>query len=56
MLDETDRSLHDALCVVRSLVKKRYLIAGGGAPEIECSLQLANWAKTLTGMHAVCVR
>jgi T-complex protein 1 subunit delta len=56
LLDETDRSLHDALCVVRSLDKKRFLIAGGGAPEIEIALQLGAWAKTLTGMHAVCVR
>jgi T-complex protein 1 subunit delta len=55
VLDETDRSLHDALCVVRSIVKQRFLIAGGGAPEIECSLQLSKWAKTLTGMHATCV-
>lgn len=56
VLDETERSLHDALCVVRSIVKKRRLIAGGGAPEIEVALQLAAWSKTLTGMHAVCVR
>ncbi len=32
MLDEADRSLHDALCVIRCLVKKKFLIAGGGAP------------------------
>lgn len=25
VLDETERSLHDALCVVRCLVKKRYV-------------------------------
>jgi T-complex protein 1 subunit delta len=56
VLDETERSLHDALCVVRSIVKKRYLVAGGGAPEIEVALQLNHWSKTLTGMHAVCVR
>lgn len=56
VLDETERSLHDALCVVRSIVKKKALIAGGGAPETEVSLALSNWAKTLTGMHAVCVR
>lgn len=56
VLDETDRSIHDALCVVRSLVKKRFLIAGGGAPEIEMALALTAWSKTLTGMHAVCVR
>ena len=56
VLDETDRSIHDALCVVRSLVKKRYLIAGGGSPEIEVSMRLQEWAKTLSGAHAVCVR
>ena len=32
MLEEADRSLHDALCVIKCLVKKRFLIAGGGAP------------------------
>ena len=56
LLDETDRSLHDALCVVRSLVKKRFLICGGGAPEIEMSLKLGEWSRTLAGTHAVCVR
>ena len=34
MLDEAHRSLHDALCVIRCLVRKRHLIAGGGAPGI----------------------
>ena len=32
MLEEAHRSLHDALCVIRCLVKKRFIIAGGGAP------------------------
>eukprot|EP00957_Ditylum_brightwellii_P120134 9166869-Ditylum_brightwellii.AAC.1 len=40
VLAEANRSIHDAQCVVRSLVKKRYLIAGGGAPETEASLRL----------------
>ena len=31
VLDEAERSLHDAFCVVRCLVSKRFLIAGGGA-------------------------
>jgi T-complex protein 1 subunit delta len=34
VLDEAERSIHDALCVVRSLVKRRFLIAGGGAAEV----------------------
>ncbi len=56
VLDESDRSLHDALCVVRSLVKKRYMIAGGGAGEAECALRLTQWSKTLTGVRAYCAR
>ena len=55
-LDEADRSVHDALCVVRSLVKKRFMIAGGGVAESELSVKLAEWAKTQTGMKAYCVR
>jgi T-complex protein 1 subunit delta len=56
VLDEADRSVHDALCVVRSLVKKRFMISGGGAPEAEMSLQLSDWSKTLTGVRSYCVR
>jgi len=55
VIDEAERSLHDALCVIRSLVKKRFLIAGGAAPEVELSLQLGRWAKTLTGLESNCV-
>jgi len=55
VLDEADRSLHDALCVIRCLVKKRFVIAGGAAPEVELSLELSKWAKTLHGLDSVCV-
>lgn len=56
VLDEADRSVHDALCVVRSLVKKRFMIAGGGAPEAEVALRLTEWSKTLSGVSSYCVR
>ncbi|KAK1442096.1 T-complex protein 1 subunit delta [Babesia gibsoni] len=56
MLDEAERSLHDALCVVRCLVKKRALIAGGGAAEMELSRRLYSWAQTLYGVEQVCVK
>ncbi|WP_411025040.1 TCP-1/cpn60 chaperonin family protein, partial [Salmonella sp. s54836] len=39
ILDESERSIHDALCVIRCLVKKRALVPGGGAPEIHCAIQ-----------------
>ncbi|XP_026193483.1 T-complex protein 1 subunit delta [Cyclospora cayetanensis] len=56
MLDETERSLHDALCVVRCLVKKQFLLPGGGAPEAELSLKLHEWARTLPGVSQMCVK
>lgn len=56
VLEEADRSLHDALCVIRCLVNKRFLIAGGSAPEVEITQQLSKWAKTLQGMESYCVR
>jgi len=54
VLEECERSLHDALCVVRCLVKKRALIAGGGAPEIHVSRMLAQYAQSLKGMEQYC--
>lgn len=55
-MDEADRSLHDALCVVRSIVKQKYLLIGGGAPEIEMAMQLEKYAKSLSGIEAFCIR
>lgn len=56
MLDEAERSLHDALCVIRCLVKKRAMIAGGGAPEIEIAQKLAAFAFTARGLEQYCFR
>lgn len=55
LLDEAERSLHDALCVVRSLVHQQYLLPGGGAPETEVSVLLSRAAKATTGMEAYCI-
>lgn len=38
IIDEAKRSLHDALCVVRNLVRDNRVVYGGGAAEIACSL------------------
>jgi T-complex protein 1 subunit delta len=56
VLAESERSLHDAQCVVRSLIKKRFLIAGGGAAETQASLKLQEYSQELTGMDAYCFR
>jgi T-complex protein 1 subunit delta len=56
VIEEADRSMHDALCVVRSLVKKRFLICGGGSPEVEVALRLHKWQESLSGAEAFCVK
>jgi len=55
VLEEAQRSLHDALCVVRSLVKLKFLIAGGGAAETELSVNLEKYARGLGGLNSYCV-
>ena len=54
VLEEAHRSLHDAQCVVRSLVQQRYLIAGGGAPEAHAAYALQQHAVQMTGQDAYC--
>lgn len=56
VIDEADRSLHDALCVVRSLVKCRGLIPGGGAPEVEIARQLMQVSQKTTGRDSMIIR
>ena len=36
MIEETKRSLHDALCVARNLVRDNRIVYGGGAAEMAC--------------------
>ena len=46
---ETERSLHDALMVVKNCVKSSEIVAGGGAVELEVSKHLRAFAKTIEG-------
>jgi T-complex protein 1 subunit delta len=56
VIDEADRSLHDDLCVIRSLVKNRALITGGGSAEIEISYRMTEYMNTLKGLDAIIFR
>ena len=56
LAEEAERSIHDALCVMRCLVKNKNMIAGGGAPETELNIKLAKYAETLSGVESHCVR
>ena len=47
MLDETERSIHDALCAVKRVLESNKLVVGGGCVEVSTSLYLENHARGL---------
>lgn len=49
VVDEADRSMHDALMCVKDVVEHPYIVCGGGAPEALVSNGLRAWASTLPG-------
>ena len=56
VLEEAERSLHDALCVVRALVKRRHLVPGGASVEMEVSQKLQAYSRDIYGSDSYCVR
>ena len=55
IIDEAERSLHDAICVLVSAVKNHKTIYGGGNPEIRMALAVEELAKTIEGKQALAV-
>jgi thermosome len=55
VVDEVDRAIHDALCVVRDVVEDQKLVGGGGAPELETAIKLREYASTLGGREQLAV-
>ncbi len=49
IVDEAERSLHDAIMVVKDVLEKPSIVAGGGAPEAELALRLRGYANKLSG-------
>jgi len=47
IVDEAKRSMHDALCVVRNLVRDNRVVYGGGASEISCAIAVSNEAEKI---------
>ena len=55
IVDEAERSLHDALCVVRDVVREPLVVAGGGAPEAEVARRLRGYSQKLSGKEQLAV-
>jgi len=55
VVDEAERSLHDALCVVRDAIEDAKVVAGGGAPEAEIAKQLREFAVQVGGREQLAI-
>ena len=55
VVDEAERSFHDALCVVRNAVEDHKIVAGGGAPEAETAKQLREFAMKVGGREQLAI-
>lgn len=56
IVDEAKRSLHDALCVTRNLIRDNRIVYGGGSAEISCSLKVNEVADTIESLEQYGVR
>src|SRR5512145_139994 len=56
VVDEADRSIHDALMVTKDVLEKPAIVAGGGAPEAYIANELRQWSSNLEGRAQLAVQ
>ncbi|MCI4438906.1 TCP-1/cpn60 chaperonin family protein [archaeon] len=56
VVDEADRALHDSISVVKDVVMNPYIVAGGGAPEVELALRIRDFSEKVPGKEQLAVR
>ena len=49
VVDEAERSVHDALMTIKDVVEYPYVVPGGGAPEAVLSQRIRQWSNSLEG-------
>ncbi|XP_071483402.1 T-complex protein 1 subunit eta-like [Diadema antillarum] len=54
-IEETERSLHDAIMIVRRAIKNDAVVAGGGAIEMELSKYLRDFSRTIAGKQQILI-
>jgi thermosome len=55
IVDEAERSLHDAIMTTKDVLERPAVVAGGGAPEAEVAFRLKEWATNLPGREQLAV-
>ena len=56
VVDEVDRSMHDALMVVKDVIENPAIVAGGGAPEEFLAFHLKDWADRFEGREQLAIK
>ncbi|KAK9751112.1 hypothetical protein RND81_02G243000 [Saponaria officinalis] len=56
MIEETKRSIHDALCVAKNLIRNNSIVCGGGSAEIACSIAADVAANRYPGAEQYAIR
>jgi len=56
VVDEADRSIHDALMVVKDVVENPSIVAGGGSPEAYLAAELNEWASSSEGREQLAIK
>jgi len=55
VIDEVDRAIEDSLGVVRTTIQDGKVVAGGGSPEVELSLELRDYADSVGGREQLAI-
>jgi thermosome len=55
VVDEAERSVHDAIMTVKDVVEYPYIIVGAGAPEVYISQKVREWSASLSGRSQLAV-
>ena len=56
VVDEVDRSIHDALMVVKDVIERPAIVAGGGAPEALLAAFLKDWSNRFDGRQQLAIK
>ena len=55
VVDEVERSIHDAIMVVKDVMQTPLIVPGGGAPETFIAAKLRTWAKNFVGREQLAI-
>jgi chaperonin GroEL (HSP60 family) len=55
IINEAERAIHDAICVVRDVVQEPKIVAGGGSPEAEVAKKLREYARKISGRSQLAI-